>query len=83
VTRQELDQKIERTRAENRAALERADAFIRWFDREAPIHTVTTALAFQRLREAAGLPVRYRGAAEMPSAASLQSKGMEAASPSA
>jgi hypothetical protein len=53
MTQEELDKKIERTEAENRAAIERADAFIQWFDREAPIRTITTALAFQRLRESA------------------------------
>lgn len=53
MTKEELDKKIARTRAENRAAIEKADAYFRWFDREAPIREVTTELAFRRLREAA------------------------------
>lgn len=51
MTREELDKKIERTLAENRAAIEKADAFFRWFDREAPIHEVRTERAFRELRE--------------------------------
>jgi hypothetical protein len=53
MTQEELDKKIEKTRAENRAAIEKADAFFRWFDREAPIREITTELAFRRLRETA------------------------------
>ena len=52
MTREELDKKIEVTLAENQAAIERADAFIRWFDREAPIQTAKTEQAFRELREA-------------------------------
>jgi hypothetical protein len=52
MTQEELDKKIASTLAENRAVLEKADAFFRWFDREAPIRTVTTALALRKLREA-------------------------------
>jgi hypothetical protein len=51
MTREELDRKIELTLAENRAAIEKADAFFRWFNREAPIHEVRTERAFRKLRE--------------------------------
>lgn len=53
MTREELDRKIELTLAENRAALEKADAYFRWFDREAPIHEARTERAFRELREQA------------------------------
>jgi hypothetical protein len=51
VTREELDKEIELVLAENRAAIEKADAFTRWFDREAPIREVETERAFRELRE--------------------------------
>jgi len=51
MTREELNKRIDRTLAENRAAMEKADAFFRWFDREAPIHEVRTERAFRELRE--------------------------------
>lgn len=51
VTREELDKKIELTLAESRAAIEKADAFLRWFDREAPIQEAKTEQAFRELRE--------------------------------
>jgi hypothetical protein len=50
MTQEELDKKIEETRAANRAAIERADAFFRWFDREVPVQEMKTELAFQRPR---------------------------------
>lgn len=53
MNRAKLEKEIEIMQAENRAAIEKANAVIQKFDREAPIRTVTTALAFQRLREAA------------------------------
>jgi hypothetical protein len=53
MTQEELKKKIEQTRAENRAAIERSEARSREFDREAPIRAVTTELAFRRLRESA------------------------------
>lgn len=53
MNQEERDKMIERVKAENRAAIEHADAVIEKYDREAPIRTITTALAFQRLREAA------------------------------
>jgi hypothetical protein len=52
MTQEELDEKIEKTLAESRAAVERSEARSRVFEREAPIRMITTALAFQRLREA-------------------------------
>jgi len=51
MTREELDKKIESTRARNRAVLEKADAYFRWFDREAPIHEVRTERVFRELSE--------------------------------
>lgn len=51
MTREELRKKINLTLAENRAVLEKADAYFRWFDREAPIHEVRTERAFRELRE--------------------------------
>lgn len=51
MTREELDKKIESTLANNRAVLERAEAFTRWFEREAPIREVRTKQAFRELRE--------------------------------
>ena len=53
MSRKELEKKIKRTRAENKAALEKADAFIREFNRLAPIHAVKTERVFRELREAA------------------------------
>jgi len=52
VTREELDKKIEVTLAENRAALEKSNAFRRWFRREAPIREAETERVFRELREA-------------------------------
>lgn len=52
MTREELKKKIEVQRELNRLAIERADARIREFDREAAIHTVTTERLLQDLREA-------------------------------
>ncbi|HEX2266072.1 MAG TPA: hypothetical protein VHH14_07295 [Solirubrobacterales bacterium] len=51
MTREELDKKIDRTLAENRAAIEKADAFLRWFAREAPIREASTNRVFRELRE--------------------------------
>lgn len=51
MAREELDRKIELTLAENRAALEKADAFLRWFRREAPIHEARTEQVFRELSE--------------------------------
>lgn len=51
--REDLEKQIEIMKAENRVALEKANAVIRKFDREAPIRAITTELAFRRLREAA------------------------------
>jgi hypothetical protein len=51
MTREELDRKIEATLAENRAVLERAEAFSRWFEREAPIRAARMERAFRELRE--------------------------------
>jgi hypothetical protein len=51
MTREELDKKIDQTLAENRAAIEKADAFFRWFDREAPIRKTRMERAFRELRE--------------------------------
>jgi len=51
MTKEELDKKIDRRLAESRAAIERADAFFRWFDREVPIHEARTEQAFRELRE--------------------------------
>lgn len=51
MTQEELDKKIELTLAENRAAIERADAFFREFNRLAAIHTVRTERVFRELRE--------------------------------
>jgi hypothetical protein len=53
MTREELDKKIELEQARNRAAIEKADAFLRWFDREAPIHEARTERVFRELREEA------------------------------
>jgi hypothetical protein len=51
VTEEERKKKIELLQAQNRAAIEKADAFLRWFDREKPIREASTERAFQRLRE--------------------------------
>jgi hypothetical protein len=53
MTREELDRKIELIQAENRAGIEKADAFIRELDRLVAIHTVTTDRLLEDLREAA------------------------------
>ena len=53
MTREELDRNIELTLAENRAVVERADAFIRWFDREAPKRKASTDRLLRKLRRAA------------------------------
>jgi len=52
VTQEELDKKIELTLAESRAAIEKAEAFSRWFRREAPIREAGTDRVFRELREA-------------------------------
>lgn len=51
MTKEEFDKKLELELARSRAAIEKADAFIRWFDREAPIHEARTERAFRELRE--------------------------------
>jgi hypothetical protein len=53
MTREELDKKIEETLAENRAAIEKADAHFREFKRLAAIHTVQTERVFRELHEEA------------------------------
>ena len=53
MTREELNRTIELTQARNRAAIEKADAFINEFDRLAAIHTVTTDRLLRKLRRAA------------------------------
>ncbi len=52
MTREELDKKIELELARNRAAIEKADAFIREFDRFAAIHNPRTDRVLRELREA-------------------------------
>jgi hypothetical protein len=52
MTQEERDKKIELALARSRAAIEKADAFIRWFDREAPVQEARTEQAFRELREA-------------------------------
>ena len=51
MTKEELDKKIEVTLAENRAAIEKSEAFSRWFEREAPIRKARMDRAFRELRE--------------------------------
>jgi len=51
MTHEELDKEIEQTQKENRAAIEKADAFIRWFDREVPIREASTERVLRELRE--------------------------------
>jgi hypothetical protein len=51
VTDEELHEKIKLQQARSGAALEKADAFLRWFDREAPIHEARTERVFRELRE--------------------------------
>jgi hypothetical protein len=51
MTKYELNKKIDRRLAESRAVTEKADAFFRWFDREAPIHEARTKRVFRELRE--------------------------------
>ncbi|HET7509857.1 MAG TPA: hypothetical protein VFJ65_06345 [Solirubrobacterales bacterium] len=53
MTREELDRKIELTLAENRAAIEKADAFFSKLRREAPIREAMMERAFRELREQA------------------------------
>jgi hypothetical protein len=45
--KKELELELERSRA----AIEKADAFLRWFEREAPIHEARTDRVFRELRE--------------------------------
>lgn len=52
MTREELNRKIDAELAENRAAIARADAWLREFNRLAPIHEARTERAFRELREA-------------------------------
>ncbi|MDQ3725633.1 MAG: hypothetical protein M3335_07070 [Actinomycetota bacterium] len=52
MTQEERKKKIELLQAQNRAAIEKADAFLRWYDREAPIHRARTERVFRELREA-------------------------------
>jgi hypothetical protein len=52
VTEEERKRKIELLQAQNRAAIEKADAFLRWFDRERPIREAGTERVFRELREA-------------------------------
>jgi hypothetical protein len=52
VTEEERKRKIELLQAQNQAAIEKADAFLRWFDRERPIREAGTERAFRELREA-------------------------------
>jgi hypothetical protein len=49
--REELKKRIELVQEQNRAAIEKADAYVRWFDREVPIHEARTERAFRELRE--------------------------------
>jgi hypothetical protein len=51
MTREELKERIKLEQARNRTVLEQADAYLRWFDREAPIHEARTEQAFRELRE--------------------------------
>jgi hypothetical protein len=51
MTQEELE-KIRKFRAENRAAIEDAEAYLREFDRLIAIHSVTTERLLRRLREA-------------------------------
>jgi hypothetical protein len=50
MTHEELDKKIELAQKENRAAIEKADAFIQWLDREVPIHEASTERVLRELR---------------------------------
>jgi uncharacterized membrane protein (DUF2068 family) len=51
MTREELQKKIEVERELSRLAIERADAHMREFRRQAAIHTVTTDRLLQDLQE--------------------------------
>jgi hypothetical protein len=51
MTREELKKRIELVQEQNRAAIEKADAYFRWFDREVPIHEARTERVFRELRE--------------------------------
>ena len=53
MTREELDRKVELIQAENRAAIEKADAFFQELDRLIAIHTATTDRLLRDLREVA------------------------------
>jgi len=53
MTREELAKRIELTQEQNRAAIEKADAFIREFDRLAAIHNASTDRLLRKLRRAA------------------------------
>jgi hypothetical protein len=52
MTREEWEKEIELELARSRAAIKKADAFIRWFERERPIREASTERAFRELREA-------------------------------
>lgn len=53
MTREELDKKIDLELALSRAAIEKADAFFREFDRLAAIHNDSTDRLLRKLRRAA------------------------------
>jgi hypothetical protein len=53
MTQEDLDKKLELELARTRAAIEKSEAFSRWFEREAPIHEARTKRVFRELREAA------------------------------
>ncbi len=52
MTREELNKRIDLELAQSRAAIEKADAFFREFDRLAAIHIVTTNRLLRKLRAA-------------------------------
>lgn len=54
MTREELDKKIELVRKQNREALERVAAHRRKYDRLIAIHSATTDLLLEDLRELRG-----------------------------
>lgn len=51
MTQDELKEKIKLELAQTDVALERADAFLRWLDREVPIHEARTERVLRELRE--------------------------------
>jgi hypothetical protein len=53
MTQEERDKKIELVLARSRAAIEKADAFSRWFNREAPIQEARMERGFRELAEQA------------------------------